>query len=124
METSEAKKTTKSPDKKSAASLRVRPETRKLLLAELAKVNKKSFGRKVRVEQLLRLLLTLFKPEHIQKLQSDSLSNSDRIEMKYREHVKKFGAVSKDDFLGLLLPSDAAKTSSENTAFSEGKNEA
>lgn len=123
METSDTKKAAIAK-KSSAASLRVRPETRKALLAELAKVNKKSYGRKVRVEQLLRLLLTLIKPEHIQKLQSESLSNSDRIEMKFREHVKKFGAVSKDEFLGLLIQSDAAKTSSENAAVSEGKMDA
>ncbi len=122
METSDTKKVSIAK-KSSAANIRVRPETRKALLAELAKVNKKSFGRKVRVEHLLRLLLTLIKPEHIQKLQGESLSNSDRIEMRYREHTKKFGAVSKDEFLGLLLQLDAEKTSSENAAFSEEKTE-
>jgi hypothetical protein len=104
-----------------AASLRVKPETRKRVLSELAKMNKKSFGRKVRADQLLDLLLTLIKPEHIQKLQNESLSNSDRIEMKYREHVKLHGAISKDEFLGILLSKEGAKSEVKNGAFPEGK---
>jgi len=120
MEPTENKKSI-SLKKLAATSLRVKPETRKRLLLELSKVNKKNFGRKVRADQLLNLLLTLVKPEHIQKLQDESLSNSDRIEMKYREHVKQFGAISKDEYLGLLLGSERAKADSKNAAISEGK---
>lgn len=104
-----------------ASSLRVKPETRKRFLGELAKVNKKSYGRKVRADQLLSLLLTLLRPEHLQQLQQGSLSNADRLEMRYREHVKKFGPTSKDDFLGLLLTEKSGKSESENAAVSEGK---
>lgn len=104
-----------------ASSLRVKPETRKRFLAELAKVNKKSYGRKVRADQLLSLLMTLIRPEHTQKLQQESLSNADRLEMRYREHLKKFGATSKDEFLGLLLTQESGNSKSESAAFSEGK---
>lgn len=103
-----------------ASSLRVKPETRKRFLSELAKANKKSYGRKVRADQLLSLLMTLVRPEHIQQLQQGSLSNSDRLEMRYREHVKKFGPTSKDEFLGLLLTEKSSKSESENAAVSEG----
>lgn len=106
-----------------ASSLRVKPETRKRFLSELAKANKKSYGRKVRADQLLSLLLTFIRPEHIQQLQQGSLSNSDRLEMRYREHVKKFGPTSKDEFLGLLLTEKSSKSESENAAVSEGKTE-
>lgn len=114
------------PTKKAAAasSLRVKPETRKRFLSELTKVNKKSYGRKVRADQLLSLLLTLLRPEHLQQLQQGSLSNADRLEMKYREHVKKFGPVSKDEFLGLLLTEKSSNSESENAAVSEGKSDA
>lgn len=123
METSEVKKTTV-PKKAVAASLRVKTETRKRFLVELAKANKKSFGRRVRADQLLNLLLTLLRPEHVQKLQEESLSNADRLEMMYREHVKRHGATSKDEFLGRLLGPDAALSGSENAAVSPMKNEA
>ena len=120
MEPSEVKKVV-IPKKFAATSLRVKPETRKRVLTELAKLNKKTFGRKVRVDQLLTLLITLIKPEHIQKLQDESLSNSDRIEMKYREHIKQFGPISKDEYLGLLLTKEDSKLTPKNTAFPEGK---
>jgi len=117
MEPSEVKKTVVAK-KANAASLRVKAETRKRIVAELAKVNRKSFGRRVRVDQLLNMLLSLVKAEHIQKLQEDSLSNSDRLEMKYREHIKKHGAVSKDEFLGLLLGAEGDKNPGENASVS------
>lgn len=120
METSEAKKSTVTK-KPNGASLRVKAETRKRVLTELAKINKKTFGRKVRVDHLLNLLLPLLKPEHIQKLQEDSLSNSDRLEMKYKEHIKKFGPISKDEFLGVLLESERNKITTQTAAISEGK---
>lgn len=104
-----------------ASSLRVKPETRKRFLNELAKVNKKSYGRKVRADQLLSLLLTLLRSEHLQQLQQDSLSNADRLEMRYREHVKKFGPTSKDEFLGLLLIEKSSNSEAENAAVSGGK---
>lgn len=120
MEPTEVKKVTHLK-KPSASSLRVKPETRKRLFGELAKVNKKNYGRKVRPDQLLNLLLSLLKPEHIQLLQSESLSNADRLEMRYKEHTKKFGPVSKDEFLGLLLTTESSNSNSENAAVSEEK---
>ncbi len=122
MESSEVKKIPV-PKKLTASSLRVKPETRKRVLAELAKVNKKTFGRKVRVDQVLNLLLTLLKPEHIKTLQEESLSNADRIEINYREHIKRHGPISKDEFLGLLLSAEGAKSGSEKVTFSERKND-
>lgn len=123
METSDVKKTNV-PKKVTASSLRVKPETRKRFLAELSKANKKSFGRKVRADQLLSLLMTFIKPEHIQKLQQESLSNADRLEMRFREHIKKFGPISKDEYLGLLMTTEGSKSAAEIAAFSEGKTDA
>lgn len=123
METTEAKKTVTSK-KPVAASLRIKVETRKRFLVELARANKKSFGRRVRADQLLNLLLTLLRPEHVQKLQEESLSNADRLEMMYREHVKRHGATSKDEFLGKVLGSGAAFSGSENAALSSAQREA
>lgn len=108
--------------KKSAAgSLRVKLEVKKAVIAELAKVNKKTYGRKVRVDQLLVLLLNLLKPEHILKLQEQSLSNSDRIEMKYREYIKQNGAITKDEFLGLLITLEGNKTEVKKSHVAEEK---
>ena len=121
MEPTESKKPVASK-KVTASNLRVKAETRKRILNELAKVNKKSFGRTVRPDHLLNLLLNLLKPEHIQKLQDESLSNADRLEIKFREHQKVHGVISKDEFLGRLLASETAKDRSDEAVLLEGKN--
>ncbi|HEX7676320.1 MAG TPA: hypothetical protein VF412_19250 [Bdellovibrio sp.] len=119
MESTDVKKVQVSK-KATSANLRVKIETRKRLLSELAKINKKSFGRKVRVDQILNLLLDLLKQEHIQKLQDGSLSNADRIEMSYRDYIKKNGNVSKDEFLGILLKQESLSSLS-GAAFVDEK---
>lgn len=119
MESNDTKKVV-SKKQSGASSLRVKAETKKKVFAELAKINKKNFGRKVRPDQLITLLLTFLRPEHIQKLQEESLSNADRLEMKYREHVKKFGPVAKDEYLGLLL-GESGKSESQSAANSQSK---
>ena len=100
METSDVKKPIK---KTSGGSIRVKAETKKRILAELLKINKKPHGRSIRADQYLVLAMSLIKPEHIQKLQDESLSNADRIEIKYREYIKSHGLISKDEFLGTLF---------------------
>ena len=84
-------------------SLRVKRETKRKILADLAKVNKKEFGKRVASDELLLIALSLITDQHIKSVQAASLSNADRLEIQYREFVKKNGATSKDDFLGKIL---------------------
>jgi hypothetical protein len=83
--------------------LRVKRETKKRIQAELAKVNKKDFGKKVRCDELIGTALSLLTEQHLRALQDGSMTNADRLEIQYRDYVKKHGATSKDDFLGTLL---------------------
>lgn len=104
METKNESKTGKSKNIiVSTTPVRVKRETRRLIEKELAKANKKDFGRRVRVDDLLSVALSLLNAEHIKALQETSLSNADRLDMQYREHVKNHGNVTKDAFLGILL---------------------
>ncbi|MCX6110564.1 MAG: hypothetical protein NTZ90_13285 [Proteobacteria bacterium] len=84
-------------------SLRVKRETKRRVLAELAKVNKKTVGRKVRVDSLIVRALGLLTDADIVALQDGSLSNADRLELKFRDYQKLNPGASKDDFLGQLL---------------------
>ncbi len=90
----------------STTSIRVKKETRKKVLYELAKANRKDFGRKLRTDDLIALAMTLLQPEHIVQLQEGTLSNADRLEKKFKEHVAKHGSMSKDAFIGKLLKAD------------------
>lgn len=83
--------------------IRVKRETKKWVLAELAKLNKKDFGRKIRCDDLISLAMSLVKDHHLKELQNTSLSNADRLELQYREYVKKHGPLTKDEFLGVIL---------------------
>jgi len=83
--------------------LRVKRETKKRIQAELARINKKDFGRKVRCDELIGTALSLLTERHITELQGGSMTNADRLEQKFREYVKAKPGMSKDQFLGKLL---------------------
>ena len=87
--------------------LRLRRETKKRIQMELAKINKKDFGKKVRCDELIGTVLSLLTERHIKELQEGSMTNADRLEQKYREYVRKHGPMTKDSFLGTLLPPDS-----------------
>jgi hypothetical protein len=96
-----------------SVSLRVKRETKKRIQAELAKVNKKEFGKKIRCDELIGVAFSLLTDQHLKALQEGSMTNADRLEIQYRDFVKKHGATSKDEFLGIILngnmPADSSK---------------
>ena len=92
------------------APVRVKRETRKKVLQELAKANKKDFGRNLRAEDLIAFAITLVQPEHIKQLQESTLSNGDRLEQKFKDYVARYGSLSKDEFLGKLLAGEMDAT--------------
>lgn len=109
MEQSTQVKTTKSKaTSASTVGLRVKRETKKRIQAELAKVNKKDFGKKVRCDELIATALALLTAEHLKALQDASMTNADRLEIQYRDYVKKNGATTKDEFLGKILAGNGA----------------
>ena len=91
--------------------LRLKRETKKRIQAELAKINKKDFGKKVRCDELIGTALSLLTERHIKELQDASMTNADRLEIQYRDYIKKHGATSKDDFLGKILLGNGASES-------------
>lgn len=118
METNSTKKEIKPAKPSSHGAIRVRKETRKRLLAELARVNKKDFGRKVRVDEFISLAVSLVTPEYIVKLQESSLSNADRLERDYKVFVSKHGHMPKDEYLGKRL---TGEISAQNTTVSNSE---
>lgn len=104
MEASTNQKVAKTkPNTVSTVPLRVKRETKRRIQAELVKVNKKPFGRKVRVDALLVRALNLLTDSEYKALQEESLTNADRLEQKYLEYLKSNNGKSKDEFLGQIL---------------------
>lgn len=119
MENSEAKKVTKPAVKKSnSAAIRVSLETRKRLLAELAKINKKQYGKRVKIDALLMKLLSHISAKDVAELQEASLTGRDRMEQSYRAYCGKFGQITMDEYLALLLKSESSKIESKNATVS------
>ena len=77
--------------------------TQKLVSSLLTKANRKSYGRKVKASQLIQHALSKLDEADIKLLQDQSLSNADRMEMKFREYCKRNSGATRDEFLGQLL---------------------
>ncbi|MGE3680316.1 MAG: hypothetical protein AB7G93_01230 [Bdellovibrionales bacterium] len=115
MEISEVKKATKHVGKKStSAAIRVSVDTRKKLLAELARVNKKQSGKRVKMDALLLKLLTKITATDVAELQEASLTGRDRMEQSYRTYCVKFGSITMDEFIARLSELAAKQIASEN----------
>jgi hypothetical protein len=97
------KKKIPSKKKVQTESLRVHRSTKKTIYSDLAKINRKDFGRKVRTDSYIKLAISKLTESDFKALQNESLTQADRLELKYRDHVKKHGQVSKDQFIGILL---------------------
>ena len=90
METSEVKKTPKASKKSSSSAIRVSQETRKRLLAELSRINKKPHGKRVKIDALLCVLLPKLTAKDVSELQNASLSGRDRLEQLFARPVTGF----------------------------------
>ena len=116
---SEGARTTRSKPQSNKASIKVTREVRRRLAAELGRINRKSFGRKVTVSELVGLLVGVLTEDHVRLLREASMSNSDRLERQFRDYAATHGGLSRDDFIGKLLAAGnalaQAKPASENT---------
>lgn len=83
--------------------LRVSKETKRKILSELSQINRKDFGKPVTPDQFVSLAISLLTPEHLGLLRTQSLTNQDRLKLKYQEYCNAHGKISMDAFLGLLL---------------------
>jgi len=88
---------------RNAIHVRITDTTRILLQELMGKANKKEFGRKIKQNEIVFAGLRLVELIHLKELQENSLSNADRMELVYRDHVKQFGDISKDKFIGKLM---------------------
>ena len=96
-------KVKKPNNKTKTTSLTVEIPTRRQILAILNKINRKSYGRRIKINDLILKYVELTSPEVIKELQDSSLSHTDRVEIEYKEYVSKNGYISKDEFFGKLL---------------------
>jgi hypothetical protein len=83
--------------------IRIRRETKKKILSELATINKKEHGKSVTPEQYIALAISLLSSSHVEQLKEQSLSNKDRLETEFKKYCSEHGKVTMDEFIGILL---------------------
>ena len=119
-QTNQPKAANPKPGSAPTVALRVKRATKKKLATELARINKKEFGRRVRADELIQFALALVDNNHVAELQERSLSNADRLEQRYQDFVKANGPIAKDVFLGKLLagelPGNSANLAGKSVA--------
>ena len=99
-----AKKVQKQAAKKSdVASIRVGKPTSKQVQQTLEQINKKDFGKRVKLDALVALAMTKITQSDITTLQENSLSNQDRFERDHAAYCTAHGKISKDEYLGKRL---------------------
>ncbi len=116
MEPVQAEKKLKVSKSTGYSSIRVKKETRRKILQELSRVNKKNYGKKVRVAALIEHILNKLTETDIQLLQEGSLSNGDKFQRNYEKFVAQYGAIPKDEYLGLILRASQETLLQENVA--------
>ena len=114
MELSKPNSPKKQIKKTNTTPIRVFKATAKTLKSMIQKLDKKSFGRKVRVDDLILKSLSLLEDKHLEEIRDATLSNTDKLEISYQEYCKTHGQISKDEYLGRLLSDQ--KSAIEGTA--------
>ena len=87
-------------------TIRVRETTKVCALAKLKEINRKDFGRALKLDDLFDLAVCRLTEEDVKTLREKSLSNEDRREILRQNYIAKRGPISKDAFLGLILSPD------------------
>lgn len=88
-------------------AIRVSKTTAKAIKLLLQKLNKKSYGKRVRPDDLIQKAISLLSDDHLEEIKQSTLTNSDRLEIAYQEYCKTHGQISKDEYFGLLLKTNS-----------------
>lgn len=88
------------------ATLPVSGDTRRLVIEAVERINKKEQGRKVRIDELIKALVSNINPDLVKSLQEGSLSRMDKLERAHRDYVSEHGPISFDDYHDMRLSGD------------------
>ena len=84
-------------------SIRVLKSTAKSIEKKVKELNKKPLGRNVQNDDLILKSLSLLEDKDFEEIKETTLSNTDRLEIRFREFCKNHGPITKDEFIGKLI---------------------
>lgn len=88
------------------ASVRIKPGSKKKALALQHEANNKPNGRKIKLDDIFELALSLVTSEHLKTLQERSMTHEDRKEILRQKYIESRGPISKDEFTGLMMTAE------------------
>jgi len=89
--------------KETTTPIRISKQTKKILDNLVKKSNSKKFGRVIKADDLVLIGLKKISEDEISKLQDNSISNKDRMEIAFSKHKRSHQSITRDEFLGLVL---------------------
>ncbi len=84
-------------------AIRVKKSTAKIIKDHIKTLNKKEYGAKIVIDDLIIKLLEFARSEVLLEIQEKSLTNEDKLERTYQLYKLENPEVSKDEFLGILI---------------------
>lgn len=103
MDTTDESKPAKSSPVSNSVPIRINKTTARLLKSIVTKCNKKSHGKKVRVDDVIQKALSLLQEGHIEELRIATYTSQDQLEIEFKKFCQTNGNISKDEFLKKLL---------------------
>lgn len=91
------------PSSSNTVPIRVHKSTARLLRSIVNKCNRKSMGRRVKVDDVLTKSLSILGSSHIEEIKESTYSSQDHLEIEFKKHRQQHGSVSKDEFIKMLL---------------------
>jgi len=82
------------------------------MLQDLARANKKDYGRPVRSDDYVALAFSKMTEADVNSLQENSLSYADRLDRDYKKYVAEHGHIPKDAYLGKRLSGEIGSEAS------------
>lgn len=103
MESPIGEKKARGKGREGGVGVRVKIDTKRRILTEIAKINRKPHGKRVHPDDLIRRALDLIRPEHIRELEEASLSHKDRFALAFQAYVKANGPIPEDEYFGKVM---------------------
>lgn len=111
MEDQTVDKSAANTSRSNTTPIRISQATARSLRSIIAKCNRKSHGRKIRADDVIKVALTLIQDHHISEIKLSSYSSQDQLEIEYKKYCKSEGTISKDDFLKFILSKAISQSS-------------
>jgi len=93
-----AKKKSSTKVKSQSGTIRLSKDTIKKIASDLAKINKKELGRKVKAEAYMVEAISGMNEAKIEKLRQNSLTPADKTRVLYQTYCKNHGQITFEEF--------------------------